>query len=68
MLSCYPRLVQYCVMSFSPYDIRILLRIVNQGNNGKKICFQMAARQRRGQNEQITPPPPPAPTMQELMA
>jgi hypothetical protein len=28
----------------------------------------MAARQRRGQNEQIPPPPPPAPTVQELMA
>jgi hypothetical protein len=28
----------------------------------------MAARQRRGQNEQITPPPPPAPMVQELMA
>jgi hypothetical protein len=28
----------------------------------------MAARHRRGQNEQVPPPPPPAPTMQELMA
>jgi hypothetical protein len=28
----------------------------------------MAARQRRGQNEQVPPPPPPAPTVQELMA
>jgi hypothetical protein len=32
------------------------------------LCFQMAARQRRGQNEQAPPPPPPAPTVQELMA
>jgi hypothetical protein len=28
----------------------------------------MAARQRRGQNEQVPPPPPLAPMMQELMA
>jgi hypothetical protein len=28
----------------------------------------MAARQRRGQNDQVPPPPPPAPTVQELMA
>ena len=28
----------------------------------------MAARQRRGHNEQVPPPPPPAPTVQELMA
>jgi hypothetical protein len=28
----------------------------------------MAARQRRGQNEQVPPPTPPAPTVQELMA
>jgi hypothetical protein len=28
----------------------------------------MAARQRRGHNEQVPPPPPPAPTAQELMA
>jgi hypothetical protein len=28
----------------------------------------MAARPRRGQNEQVPPPPPPSPTMQELMA
>jgi hypothetical protein len=28
----------------------------------------MAARQRRGQNEQVPPPPPLAPTVQELMA
>jgi hypothetical protein len=27
----------------------------------------MAARQHRGQNEQVPPPPPPAPTVQELM-
>jgi hypothetical protein len=28
----------------------------------------MAARQRRGHNEQVLPPPPPAPMVQELMA
>jgi hypothetical protein len=28
----------------------------------------MAARQRRGQHEQVPPPPPLAPTVQELMA
>jgi hypothetical protein len=28
----------------------------------------MAARQRRGQNEQVPPPPPLAPTVQKLMA
>jgi hypothetical protein len=28
----------------------------------------MAARQRRGQNEQVPPPPPLSPTVQELMA
>jgi hypothetical protein len=28
----------------------------------------MAARQRRGQNEQVPVPPPPAPMVQELMA
>jgi hypothetical protein len=37
-------------------------------NNGDNLCFQIAARQRRGQNEQVPPPPPPAPTVQELMA
>ena len=37
-------------------------------NNGENLCFQMAARQRRGHNEQVPPPPPLAPTVQELMA
>jgi hypothetical protein len=37
-------------------------------NKGDNFCFQMAARQRRGQNEQVPPPPPPAPMVQELMA
>jgi hypothetical protein len=46
----------------------MLLRIANRGNNGANLCFQMAARLRRGQNEQVPPPPPLAPTMQELMA
>jgi hypothetical protein len=32
------------------------------------VVFQMAGRQRRGQNERIPPPPPPPPTLQELMA
>ena len=31
------------------------------------MVFQMAGRQRRGQNEHVPPPPPP-PTLQELMA
>jgi hypothetical protein len=31
------------------------------------VVFQMAGRQRRGQNEHVPPPPPP-PTLQELMA
>jgi hypothetical protein len=31
------------------------------------VIFQMAGRQRRGQNEHVPPPPPP-PTLQELMA
>ena len=32
------------------------------------VVFQMAGRQRRGQNERVPPPPPPSPTLQELMA
>jgi hypothetical protein len=32
------------------------------------VVFQMAGRQRRGQNERVPPPPPPPPTLQELMA
>jgi hypothetical protein len=32
------------------------------------VVFQMAERQRRGQNERVPPPPPPPPTLQELMA
>jgi hypothetical protein len=42
--------------------------LVSWDNNGDNLCFQMAARQRRGHNEQVPPPPPPAPTVQELMA
>jgi hypothetical protein len=42
--------------------------MVNWDNNGDNLCFQMAARQRRGQNKQVPLPPPPAPTVQELMA
>jgi hypothetical protein len=41
---------------------------MNWDNNGGNLYFQMAARQRRGQNEQVLPPPSPAPTVQELMA
>jgi hypothetical protein len=41
---------------------------MNWDNNGGNLCFQMAAMQRHGQNEQVLPPPPPAPTVQELMA
>jgi hypothetical protein len=46
----------------------MLFEIVNWDNNGDNLCFQMAARQRRGQNEQVPLPPPLAPTVQELMA
>jgi hypothetical protein len=46
----------------------MLFKIVNWDNNGDNLCFQMAARQHRGHNEQVPPPPPPAPTVQELMA
>jgi hypothetical protein len=46
----------------------MLFEIVNWDNNGDNLCFQMAARQRCGQNEQVPPPPPPSPTVQELMA
>jgi hypothetical protein len=46
----------------------MLFEIVNWDDNGGNLCFQMAARQHRGQNEQVPPPPPPAPTVQELMA
>jgi hypothetical protein len=46
----------------------MLFEIVNWDNNGNDLCFQMAARQRHGHNEQVPPPPPPAPTVQELMA
>ena len=41
---------------------------MSRDNNGKNFCFQMAARQRRGQNEQVPSPLPLAPTVQELMA
>jgi hypothetical protein len=57
-----------CYGIFFPYDIRHIVRIVNWDNNGGNLCFQMAARQRRGKNEQVPPPHPPAPTVQELMA
>ena len=46
----------------------MLFEIVNWDNNGGNLCFQMAARQHRAQNEQVPPTPPPAPTVQELMA
>jgi hypothetical protein len=45
----------------------ILFGIMSWDNNGGNLCFQMAARQHRGQNEQVPPPPPPYPTVQELM-
>jgi hypothetical protein len=45
-----------------------LFEIVNWDNNGDNLCFHMAARQRRGHNEQVPPPPSLAPTVQELMA
>jgi hypothetical protein len=41
---------------------------MNWDNVGSNLCFQMVARQRHGQNEQVPPPPPPAPKVQELMA
>jgi hypothetical protein len=41
---------------------------MNWDNSGSNLCFQMVARQHRGQNEQVSPPPPLAPTVQELMA
>jgi hypothetical protein len=31
----------------------MLFEIVNWDNNGDDLCFQMAARQRRGHNEQV---------------
>jgi hypothetical protein len=46
----------------------MLFEIMNWDNNGDNLCFQMAARQHRGQNKQVPPPPPPAPMVQELMA
>jgi hypothetical protein len=46
----------------------MLFEIVNWDNNGDNLCFQMPARQRRGQNEQVPSPPPPASTVQEMMA
>jgi hypothetical protein len=46
----------------------MLFEIVSWDNNGDNLCFQMAARQRHGHNEQVLPPPPLAPTVQELMA
>jgi hypothetical protein len=42
--------------------------IINQDNIDDNLYFQMAARQRRGHNEQVPTPPPPAPTVQELIA
>jgi hypothetical protein len=41
---------------------------VETPTNGDDLCFQMAARQRHGHNEQVPPPPPLALTVQELMA
>jgi hypothetical protein len=46
----------------------MLFEVVNWDNNGDNLYFQMASRQRHGQNEQVPPPPPPTPTVQELMA
>jgi hypothetical protein len=43
-------------------------KILSWDNNGDNLYFQMAARQRRGHNDQVPQPPPPAPTVQELMA
>jgi hypothetical protein len=39
----------------------MLFGIMNWDDNGENLCFQMAARQRRGQNEQVPPQPPPTP-------
>jgi hypothetical protein len=41
---------------------------MDRDNNGDNFCFRMAARQHRGQNEQVPPPPPLTPTLQDLMA
>jgi hypothetical protein len=48
----------------------MIFEIVKWDNHGDNLCFQMAARQRRGHNEQVPRPPPPplVPTVQELMA
>jgi hypothetical protein len=59
---------QYYVMIFSSHNIKDSIGTVSRDNKGGNFCFQMAARQRRGQNEQVPLPPPLAPTVQELMA
>jgi hypothetical protein len=59
---------QFYVMTFPSHNIKDFVGTMSRDNNGKNFCFQMAVRQRRGQNEQVPPPPPLAPTVQELMA
>jgi hypothetical protein len=68
MQSCYSRLVSVLCYDLSSHSIKDSVGTMSQDNNGQSFCFQMAARQRRGQNEKVPPPPPPAPTVQELMA
>jgi hypothetical protein len=36
----------------------MIFEIVKWDNHGDNLCFQMAARQRRGHNEQVPRPPP----------
>jgi hypothetical protein len=41
---------------------------MSRNKQRQEFYFQMAAKQHRGQNEQVPPPAPLAPTVQELMA
>jgi hypothetical protein len=68
MQSCYSCLVSVLCYDFSSHNIKDYVGTMSRDNDGQNFYFQMAARQRRGQNEQVPPPPPLAPMVQELMA
>jgi hypothetical protein len=67
MLSSFELNVMIMTISFHKRE-KLVIEIMNWDNNGDNLYFHMAARQRRGQNEQVPPPTPPAPMVQELMA
>jgi hypothetical protein len=66
--TCYSRLDSVLFYFIFSHNIKDSVGTMSRDNNGENLCFQMASRQRHGQNEQVCLPPPQAPTVQELMA